>query len=261
MSSSPLSRGEASELEELRRRAYGPDADISADIASRNRLFELEGLAQRATPPVPAVAERESPDDADTEFPRAVSAPEAELHETKSAPRPDEENELALTSAVARDSATKRGRMRFRITVVAVVSAVIGASIGASAVALVAPRADLIMQKTDDRMPQAISVQVADWGVEPASIQGYEPIGDLSVWTAEALGGDPCIMLVADTSVRAMWCSPGGLDPSLDVLIGRDIASPDPSLPDGTALRMIADGDVVSVWVHPAEASADEDDG
>jgi hypothetical protein len=38
---------EADELQRLRRRAYGPDADIAEDAAAQARLFELEGAHRR----------------------------------------------------------------------------------------------------------------------------------------------------------------------------------------------------------------------
>jgi len=43
---------EAEELERLRRRAYGPDADIAGDAAAQARLSELEAAHHRQTPPV-----------------------------------------------------------------------------------------------------------------------------------------------------------------------------------------------------------------
>jgi len=44
------------ELEALRRRAFGPDADIHDDPAALERLIELEDLARPAVPNVPAEA-------------------------------------------------------------------------------------------------------------------------------------------------------------------------------------------------------------
>jgi len=42
---------EADELERLRRRAYGPDADIAGDAAAQARLFELEAAHRRRPAP------------------------------------------------------------------------------------------------------------------------------------------------------------------------------------------------------------------
>ena len=43
---------QAEELERLRRRAYGPDADIVGDAAAQARLFQLEAAQRRQPTPV-----------------------------------------------------------------------------------------------------------------------------------------------------------------------------------------------------------------
>ena len=43
---------QADELERLRRRAYGPDADIAGDAAAQARLSELEAAQRRQATPV-----------------------------------------------------------------------------------------------------------------------------------------------------------------------------------------------------------------
>ena len=53
----PVEFEESDELERLRRRAYGPDADIAGDAAAQARLSELEAAQRRqATPVVDAAA-------------------------------------------------------------------------------------------------------------------------------------------------------------------------------------------------------------
>jgi hypothetical protein len=49
---------ESDELERLRRRAYGPDADIAGDAAAQARLSELEAAQRRQQTPVVNVAAR-----------------------------------------------------------------------------------------------------------------------------------------------------------------------------------------------------------
>ena len=43
---------ESDELQRLRRRAYGPDADIAGDAAAQARLSELEAARRRQSTPV-----------------------------------------------------------------------------------------------------------------------------------------------------------------------------------------------------------------
>ncbi|HEX5728414.1 MAG TPA: hypothetical protein VFX99_03200, partial [Microbacterium sp.] len=47
---------EDAELERLRRRAYGPDADIAGDAAAQARLSELEAAQRRQATPVGGAA-------------------------------------------------------------------------------------------------------------------------------------------------------------------------------------------------------------
>ncbi|HYJ51185.1 MAG TPA: hypothetical protein VEX12_14815 [Microbacterium sp.] len=49
---------ESDELERLRRRAYGPDADIAGDVAAQARLSELEAAQRRQSTPVVDAAAR-----------------------------------------------------------------------------------------------------------------------------------------------------------------------------------------------------------
>ena len=42
----------SNELQRLRRRAYGPDADIAGDVAAQARLSELEAAQRRQLTPV-----------------------------------------------------------------------------------------------------------------------------------------------------------------------------------------------------------------
>ena len=48
----PVELEESDELERLRRRAYGPDADIAGDAAAQARLSELEAAQRRQLTPV-----------------------------------------------------------------------------------------------------------------------------------------------------------------------------------------------------------------
>jgi hypothetical protein len=50
----PVELEQADELERLRRRAYGPDADIAEDAAAQARLSELEAAQRRQSTPVEA---------------------------------------------------------------------------------------------------------------------------------------------------------------------------------------------------------------
>lgn len=96
-----------------------------------------------------------------------------------------------------------------------------------------------------------------DWGVGESGIQGHEPLGELTAWTAMSATGESCMILVARSSIQAVACAPGGLDPSVDVVVGRDVPVPGPEIPDGSALRLLADDDGVAVWVKQARPSVE----
>jgi hypothetical protein len=94
------------ELERLRRRAYGPDADIAGDAAAQARLSELEAAQRRQQTPL---------GDAGTEVPAPERVPAAETVErshpaSTSVPPPVggafADQERAGTSVIAQDPAT-----------------------------------------------------------------------------------------------------------------------------------------------------------
>jgi hypothetical protein len=96
---------QADELERLRRRAWGPDADIAGDAAAQARLSELEAAHRRQQTPV---------GDAGTGVPAPESVPAAETVEgshpaSTSAPPPVRgafaDQERAGTSVIAQDPA------------------------------------------------------------------------------------------------------------------------------------------------------------
>ncbi|MGZ0710600.1 hypothetical protein ACWPKO_19920 (plasmid) [Coraliomargarita sp. W4R53] len=228
MDGGPQASTDASELAALRRRAYGPDADIWSDVDAQRRLHELE--------------QRERPQD-------QVAAGGESARGRDRGPEPLPATLPQVPPGVAADAPpTPRGRP---LWLVALISLLVGGIVGAALVSASIPRADLVLRETSDRLPEEISRQIVDWGGADSAIQGHEALGELTVWTAQSATGDTCMILVSASSIQAMWCAPGGMDPSIDVLVGRDVPVPGPEFPEGSALRLIAGDDGVAVWMSP----------
>ncbi|WP_396668178.1 hypothetical protein [Microbacterium sp. R86528] len=236
MDGGPRASTDASDLAALRRRAYGPDADIWGDDDAQHRLRELE---QQERPSDRAVAGGE---------PAWLSGSVPEPSPPTLSQGPPEID--APTDAVL----APRAR---RLWLVALASLVLGGIAGGALVSASVPRANLVLETTNDRLPEELSRQIMDWGVGESGIQGHEPLGELTAWTAMSATGESCMILVARSSIQAVACAPGGLDPSVDVVVGRDVPVPGPEIPDGSALRLLADDDGVAVWVKQARPSVE----
>src|SRR4051794_6575635 len=180
------------ELADLRRRAYGPDADIQRDPSAVLRLNELEDLV-RETPDavvdsLPGVGGEEDLD----EEPAPAAAPPAPIPETP-----------------------RRGRSRIPKWSIAAIAAVAGIVIGASALWLIqrstsmeAPP-DLTLKPTasgSSRGP-GFAQNLDFWGVDRGTVAAYEPFDSIGVWTALSNDGSRCIVLSSEGQIFTATCA------------------------------------------------------
>ena len=97
MDAPSLTAARSKELADLRRRAYGPHADIESDPAAQRRLHELEELAR---PPVVADAARlERTADVRRREPVATGGPEGERAEAEASVAPTSMTGVAVADA------------------------------------------------------------------------------------------------------------------------------------------------------------------
>ena len=239
------------ELDDLRRRAYGPHPDIQADAAALARLTELEaalggsppgaadaGVGTSATTPEAAprddsVWAQSDPDGLDAESP------------------PEEEADAGrLWSAWHWLTATPARRI--------VAAALTAALVITPAVAwIIGPHPDATLRAIEDE-PDGVVLSLLDFlgaDPEPASIRGYEPYRGYQPWFSVEKGGRQCLMLVEPNgpAVDGANCVPPGVELFADStawrLLGDNLQN---RLPHGSMVRFHYRGDSVDVYLYPS---------
>ncbi|MBN9193639.1 hypothetical protein [Microbacterium sp.] len=205
------------ELDELRRRAYGPDPDIADDPAAVARLIALEDLARPAPPaPVAAasaaserVAESDPVADRETSLSAADEAAEPETDATPAA---------AQTDAAASRPATPRS-LRRRVALIAGVAGVLLVLVAAVQVGLQLSHRTTAAAAAPRAIPGGTAYHfISDPGsriVARYSIDGFVPtpgqdersieVGEQFGWKLSILNtsdGSSCIVLTRKTTYR-----------------------------------------------------------
>jgi hypothetical protein len=262
------------ELDELRRRAYGPDGDIADDPVAEARLRELEKVLRpaAATPSAPADGRADVPVEAgplregvwsEHAAPDSDDVPphgdEGVAAEAGGRPAPAGDADEAKPGA---SIWTKRRR---RIAVLALAGAVVvGVVIGWAATALSQPRPTTSLSLVD-RSPNVGSREaelvsfLGSAGVTPVSLIRFASYGHVEVWGARTEAGADCLLVTGPGSqmiFHGLNCTPAGLTQEVDLQStpGFETMLPHP-LPGGSVVRFVRDGDSVDVWTAVAPAS------
>ena len=257
----------ALELTALRRRAYGPDADIDADPAALARLRELEeqdraraaASEARAEGAAEAVAQPDEP---------AESAPAL----TAVAAAGDATGDPAADTAAdmtgdARDGEPRPPRpiatrwiLAWAASVAAVAIVVGGLVFGLAAMPPV-PTASGARQVETLTQPVEAGEWLKRWaGGESVRVFSFEGLTVARTpWSMFGQGDDDCLFVVADQRIGDdgsingpiyTGCRAGSFPATAEFLVGID--SPQQlrdRFGDGTALQFVLDGDVVGVFV------------
>ncbi|MET4638417.1 hypothetical protein [Mycetocola sp. 2940] len=274
----------SNELERLRRRAYGPDADIAGDAAAQARLFELESARrQRLTSGIHADGRTPAP------LPELVRASER-------APGPERlpVAEPAGGSATANDGANRPTadagpragastapwwrRRWLAILVVAIAAIAVGVALVGWISQLLAFGAAPILTDTPTKAQPldaggAYDVVPPDYvlalesvgavsdvpkdphgtldrlGLGAGDMRRYENFGYLSVWSGESRYGTVCLLVAhpvqgLDEGIGAEACSPDSVDTIADLL-----------MPSGRLTRFVLKGDRVDVYIYVKSAN------
>ncbi|MFE1663662.1 hypothetical protein [Microbacterium sp. P02] len=270
------------ELTALRKRAYGPDADILRDPRALRRLTELES-ADRRTRAVPPV--RPAPAGPHQTAPANAADPEGARDESTA---PSGQGRSAAVADRARpservdDPASRVGAdpspsgtpgtpwRRVRGGVLALSRkwwAVAAASVVLTALALwglqaATDRPDALLAPIASTPAEREAVDVpgslAGYRVDDAELQRYESYGRLRVWSGESADGRRCLLLETERyGVFNAGCVPVGLDPVVDFTVYEGMpAALRGDLPVGSVVRFVLVGTQVEVSAATATTTA-----
>ncbi|GAA3020060.1 spermidine/putrescine ABC transporter permease [Microbacterium dextranolyticum] len=253
------------ELAALRRRAYGPFADIAADPVATARLRELEERARTDRAPGPSTATAdvvgEAPDAAAL-LRASIGLPTVPLD----ADEPD-----APTVPDSRDAVAAGRRPVAAPWIVAwaasmlVVAVLVGGLVwGLASIPPVAGSAGGRQIATLTEKAE-VPEQVLTW-VPGGEAEGFAFEGLIVIPTAAGLGmssaGAPCLLIVpsqgygSDGSVtgEVFWgCQAGSFPATAQFMVGPQSPSAlRERFPDGTALKFVLDGERIGVFVDDA---------
>ncbi|MDQ1076044.1 hypothetical protein QE406_002292 [Microbacterium testaceum] len=239
-----------SELERLRARAYGPNADIGGDPAAVARLRELEDLERMRTVPLEAEAETEADpgDDAD------VPQPDPEPEEAEPAPR--------------RPLLRSRRRVWVAALAVAGVVALTSAATAAGVSVTAVDRTSGIAQ-TDTLTvdPDAELGSAGYLGFDPEQTRGFADYYGLTVFSGvsqiDSEGNQAECLIALDTSevrdadsprsaprgIRVGGCGAGPFPASVEFIVTSSFPEPFRArYPVGTAMQFVLDDGDVGVF-------------
>ncbi|MGC5171012.1 hypothetical protein ACLQ2Q_10195 [Microbacterium sp. DT81.1] len=273
---------ESDELERLRERAYGPDADIAQDAAAQARLSELEAARRLSIiAPVPEVprggdaapasgpahgsifmatgpAGAPLPVDAHLE-----SGPGARLEEG-AGPVTTSVGASAPAAAVAGAptglAATPWWRRRRWLAMIG--GGVAAVLLVAAVVSSLAPRPDFVLQLQgpagDEQEITDMNSSITWLGLDPEQLLRFEDFRGFRVWSGPTQYGTDCLIISrVDQGLAALGCSPAGLATIADLQRYSGVTDEVfADMPTGSMIRFVLDGDRVEVFLGEAEATA-----
>ncbi|KJL45096.1 hypothetical protein RS82_00445 [Microbacterium trichothecenolyticum] len=217
------------ELDELRARAYGPEADIEGDPAAMARLVELEAAHLSAVTAVRAGGSA------------AVAAP------VPAATPADPAG--GITPATARRGPGRGGAIAGAIVLVVVVLAVAAWNL--------VPRPDATLKQIEvEANSDIIRVLSAQGrGPVPSTLRRFEPYHDVRVWSVEDHAGKVCF-IVWDLAVSGRFsitCAPPGTEVALTLSVASEGDEFGRWLLDGSEVVFRFREDTVDVFVRPPD--------
>lgn len=255
---------ERDELADLRRRAYGPDADL--DAAGLARLERLEAAAREARAAAPAMPDLVPPD----LVPGEAAPPHAETAVAASGPGAsplaipagadpgpdvaDDESAAPTTRRAQRPSARRPVRRGAWVAVGVAVGVALTGGVGAAVANADAPDATLRIVEDDDRGHDEF------WGdIDARMHELYHSIDIRSTRQPEGACLYYMFELDGEGVTGGMDCAPAGIVPTLSFWNGPNGLMPEwyggqapvGDLERGEFLRFELHGDVVKVWRRP----------
>ncbi|MHC2998873.1 hypothetical protein [Microbacterium sp. HJ5] len=250
MDAPSLSPARSRELADLRKRAYGPDADIQRDPVAQARLHELEALARSTAEAAPAAEADARPT---TPVPDAEATASVAAREEEATDDPAEAAPAAAQVADPAAPARRRWWQRVPLwSVTALVGIAAGVAIGVAWPTDSEPPPDLVLdvEPAGAERGAGFTENLNYWGVDPGSVVPHEAFDTIQVWTARAVDDARCVLLSHEGGFLGATCSGAGLDPVLDFTVydGMSVEL-DSELPVGTVIRFVGRDGRVAVWV------------
>ena len=260
---------ETDELQRLRRRAYGPAADISGDAAAQARLSELEAaqrqerspvvdsaaalpapVSERLPVPVPLVGSYP----ASTSVQQPVSGASAEqppdagsVTDRYPAGVPIADGE-PIDGALAAPWWRRRRLLPWVIAAVVVLAAAIGIGVFVDDEP---DRAEPVAQLTPQGQPANASVPVDDealvrYDLTVADFVSYGAYGPLQIWSTTRLENQRCIAVLRENHISVFECTAPSVDTIADY--NMDELPPAPSGELTPHVRFVLHDDFVDVY-------------
>jgi hypothetical protein len=232
MEAQPVASEPSGELADLRRRAYGPDADIQQDPDAVRRLHELESSLRSGEGVLPAPEGAEPA--AIAPEPHDVAAPTV-FDSAESAGPPRRLSRRALWAIIAG---------------VGIVCAVAGAAFSASLArhpdATLGPTDHVQIDLEDDWL-----LSVSQWITTDAQPVQHEAFHRLQVLSVTSKAGTSCLVVSWSDHWSDYSCTPAGIAPVVDFVAYLGGPQPlDDPLPPGSVIRFELNGDVVDVTMR-----------
>lgn len=237
----PFELTQSEELDRLRRRAYGPGADIAGDTDAQARLSDLEAAQSRPLTPDFAAAAR-------------FAAPE---HVRVSKPVDEPTNSRELDPTTRTFLSTDRGRA---VGIVAFVVA-----LGALRVAAIAIGALVVNQASEPRPVAQLAAQLGtaqgavpideesarEWDVTNATFVSHGSYGAAEIWTTTTPGAKQCLAVVVGAETWRFNCTAPTIDTIADIDIDSNMVPPAPSGEPTWNIRFVLHDGVVDVYLAP----------
>lgn len=249
------------ELAMLRRRAYGPDADIAGDPAALARLRELEA-AERAVAPTSVVDTTLTPDGEQVATDESIPAPNGAatvLDSSQQMVGMNAPGEVANEGA-APEVASRPRRTRRTLWAAAVTGLVAGVALTTGISWIAGPHPDATLHPVTDADEEWDTSRFGDlayMGIRVDEMVSYGTFRGSEVWVGESDRGNRCIAVVgAPSAAWGFGCGVPPLDPTVDVVRWSDGYDPlFEGLELGSIVRFTLDGDVIHAWVGAAPST------
>jgi hypothetical protein len=253
---------ESDELRRLRRRAYGPDADIAGDAAAQARLSELEAAQRGEWAALRAPVSERVPDPlggsrpASTSVPQPVSGSPAEHAPDGGSATEQDLAGVPIAGSEPIDEALSAPWWRRRRLLPWIIASVVvlAAAIGIGVFVVDEPnRPTPVAQLTPQGQPANASIPVDDevpvrYGLTVADFVSYGAYGPLQIWSTTKLENQRCIAVLHENHISVFECTAPSVDTIADYNIEPNLIPPAPSGELTPYVRFVLHDDVVDVY-------------